>query len=217
MDGSTEVKAHGGGGAAPLLLGAVLAGGAGRRFGGRKAGALVGGRPMVRRAVEALAAVTGDVVVVSPTPVPEGGVPVVADRTPGKGPLGGLEAALHEAAARGRDGVLLLACDLPLMRPWLLEAVARALRGVRAAAPKREGGGIEPLCAAYSLDVLEAVERRLASADLSLHALFRDVGGRAIDPKPPEAGHDELLNVNTPEDRRLADARVRDAGGGASP
>lgn len=196
------------------LLGAVLAGGEGGRFGGPKADALVGGLPMVRRAVEAMAAVTDDVVVVSSAPVPDVGVPVVADRSPGKGPLGGLEAALHEAAARGREGVLLLACDLPLMRPSLLEAVAGALGGSPAAAPRRKGGGIEPLCAAYALEVLDAVVHRLSSSDLSLHALFREVGGRVLGAELPAGGHDALLNVNTPEDRRTAEIRLRDREGG---
>jgi molybdopterin-guanine dinucleotide biosynthesis protein A len=192
------------------LLGAVLAGGEGRRFGGPKAGVLVGGVPMVRRAVEAMAAVTDEVVVVSSVPVPEAGVPRLADRTPGKGPLGGLEAALREASARGREGVLLLACDLPLVRSSLLRAVAGALGGAPAVAPRREGGGVEPLCAAYALEVLGAVARRLSSADLSLHALFREVGGRLVDAELPEGSRDAFLNVNTPDDRRVAEARLRE-------
>jgi molybdopterin-guanine dinucleotide biosynthesis protein A len=165
---------------------------------------------MVRRAVETMGSVTDDVVVVSPDPVPEAGVPVVVDRSPGRGPLGGLEAALHEAAARGREGVLLLACDLPLVRPPLLETVAGALAGAPAVAPRREGGGIEPLCAAYALEVLEAVVRRLSSSDLSLHALFREVGGRIIGAELPAGSYKALLNVNTPEDRRLAEVRLRE-------
>jgi molybdopterin-guanine dinucleotide biosynthesis protein A len=165
---------------------------------------------MVRRAVEAMAAVTDEVVVVSSVPVPEAGVPRLADRTPGKGPLGGLEAALREASARGREGVLLLACDLPLVRSSLLRAVAGALGGAPAVAPRREGGGVEPLCAAYALEVLGAVARRLSSADLSLHALFREVGGRLVDAELPEGSRDAFLNVNTPDDRRVAEARLRE-------
>lgn len=212
--GSTDVSRHAGDDVEPRLLGAVLAGGEGRRFGGRKAGALVAGRAMVRRAVDVVASVTGDVVVVSSTPVPEVACAVVADRTPGKGPLGGLEAALHEATARGRTGVLLLGCDLPLMRPPLLRSVARALPGAPAVAPERTGGGIEPLCAAYSLEVLDVVQRRLSSDDLSLHTLFREVGGRVV---TVEAKHYELLNVNTPEDRRRAEVCLGDEGDVMSP
>lgn len=198
--------------APPRLLGAVLAGGEGRRFGGPKAAAAVGGVPMVRRVVDALAAVTPRVVVVSSNPVPEAGpsaASVIPDVTPGKGPLGGLEAALREASVRGLDGVLLLACDLPAVTAELLTSVVDALEGVPAAAPSREGGGIEPLCAAYRAETLAAVERRLSSEDLSLHTLFKDVGGRAIPADELGARAAQLLNVNTPEDRRRAEALLR--------
>jgi len=187
------------------LLGAVVAGGAGRRFGRPKAGAQVAGAPMVQWVVAALATVTSDVVVVSSAPVPGAGVPVVPDRTPGTGPLGGLESALREADARGLEGVLLLACDMPLVTSDLLDRVATALEGVLAAAPSRGDMGIEPLCAAYRLASLQAVRRRLSSGDLSLHALFRDVGGRVI-PREELGEAGQLLNVNTAEDRSRAEA-----------
>lgn len=169
---------------------------------------------MVRRAVEALAAVTSEVVVVSSVPVPETGTRVIPDRTVGKGPLGGLEAALREARARGHDGVLLLACDLPMVTSEMLAKVAGALSGSPAAAPSRGSGGIEPLCAAYSLETLAAVERRLSSDDLSLHALFRDVGGQVVPAEDLGARGTELVNVNTPEDRRRAEALLRDRSDG---
>lgn len=193
------------------LLGAVLAGGAGRRFGGPKAGVEVGGVPMVRRAIAALVPVCAEVVVVSSRPVPASQVPVVPDATEGAGPLGGLEAALLEAVRRGLDGVLLLACDLPLMLTEVVEQVATAARGRTAVAPGRPGGGVEPLCAAYAVECLDAVRHRLASDDLSLHALFRDVGGAVL---PTASGPGEargpFLNVNTPADRDRAEAGLRE-------
>lgn len=70
----------------PRLLGAVLAGGEGRRFGGPKAEASVGGVPMVERAVSAVKSVVGDVVVVSARTLRTTSAPVVADRIPGAGP-----------------------------------------------------------------------------------------------------------------------------------
>jgi molybdopterin-guanine dinucleotide biosynthesis protein A len=171
---------------------------------------------MVRRAVDALAAETSRVVVVSSKPVPEAGpaaMSVIPDVTPGKGPLGGLEAALREAAARGLDGVLLLACDLPAVTPALLAKVAEGLENASAVAPSREGGGIEPLCAAYRVETLAAVERRLSSEDLSLHALFRDVGGRASPAEELGESAAQLLNVNTPEDLPRAEALLGRGGG----
>lgn len=200
---------------APRLLGAVLAGGEGRRFGGPKAEAPVGGVPMVARAVGALRAVVEDVVVVSARPLAAPPAPVVPDRVAGAGPLGGLDAALRIALERGYEGVLLVACDLPLLGPALLGRVAASLGPHPAVAPARPTGGIEPLCAAYRVGVLEAVERRLGEEDRSLHALFREVGGRVLPPGPP--GGPDLLNVNTPDDRARAEAALAGAGPGLPP
>jgi molybdopterin-guanine dinucleotide biosynthesis protein A len=164
---------------------------------------------MVERAVAALAEVVSEVVVVSSRPVASVEVGIIPDQTPDAGPLGGLEAALLHAAESDHDGVLLLACDLPLIAPELLTVVGAALGEGPAAAPERAGGagGIEPLCAVYRVDVLSMVQEQLKSGDRSLHALFRAVGGRVI--PASELGSsptDALLNVNTSQDLRRAEA-----------
>jgi molybdopterin-guanine dinucleotide biosynthesis protein A len=187
------------------LLGVVLAGGAGRRFGRPKAGATLAGVPLVVRAVDILGAVTADVVVSSSFPVPDVEVPVVADRVAGAGPLAGLESTLLEAVARGLDGVLVLACDLPLVEPAFLRKLVDEAGDAMAAAPARAGGGVEPLCAVYRVEAREAVTRRLGGRDRSLHALFRDVGGRVIPWAQLGADPDILMNVNTPADGRRAE------------
>lgn len=190
----------------PRLLGAVLAGGAGKRFGGPKGPADVGGRSLVSRAVETLSAVVSPVLVVSSRPVGPVDAAVIPDLTPGAGPLAGLEAALVEADARGLDGVFLLACDLPLVEPGVVRAVAGALGTAGAVAPARTGGGVEPLCAAWAVGSLAAVREALASGDRSLHALFRAVGGTALAPTElPGGPGNAFLNVNTQEDRARAE------------
>lgn len=197
----------------PRLLGAVLAGGEGRRFGGDKPDALLAGVSLVRRAVVALAPVTDDVVIVSSRPIADASVPVLPDSTPGTGPLGGLEAALQHAAERGLDGVLVLACDLPLVDTPLLASVAGRLGDAAAVAPARAVGGVEPLCAVYRTSVVERLGARLSSGDRSLHAFFRDVGGVAIPLEALDAGPEDFLNVNTPEDRERAEALLRSRAG----
>lgn len=195
----------------PRLLGAVLAGGEGRRFGGPKADVAVAGVSLVRRAVETLGRVVDTVVIVSSRPVEDAPVEVLADAEPGAGPLAGLASALDAAAERGLDGVLVLACDLPLVEARTLTVVRDALAGTDGAvAPRRPGGGVEPLCAAWSVGVRDAVRRRLASEDRSLHALFRDVAGSPIPTgQLPRNAGSSFLNVNTPDDRERAEAALR--------
>ena len=187
------------------LLGAVLAGGLSRRYGRPKHAEVVGGTPMVQRAVALLAPVTEQVVVVSSRPV-DGldGALVIPDLIEGKGPLGGLHSALHHATNAGLDGVFLLAGDLPLVDAHVVGTLTET-PGHAALAPLRGAEGIEPLCAAYSVDVLAAVERRMESDDLSLHALFREVDGHSL-----EMGARAFLNVNTPADRDRAEAAIRE-------
>lgn len=96
------------------LLGAVLAGGESRRFGSDKALALLHSRPLIEHAIAALVARTEAVIVCGR----EWGDSVPDRPAPGLGPLGGINAALHAAAARGYDAVLTAPCDiagLPLL------------------------------------------------------------------------------------------------------
>ena len=90
------------------ILGAVLAGGRSRRFGSDKAMALLNGRTLLDHAMAALAPHVATVVICGR----DGGL---ADRPLADlGPLGGLNAALHHAAAQGFAGVLTTGCDMPV-------------------------------------------------------------------------------------------------------
>lgn len=196
------------------LLGAVLAGGEGRRFGAPKADVTLGGVSLVRRAVRALQPVVEDVVVVSSRAVVDAPVDVVPDAREGVGPLGGLQAALDLAAERGLDGVLVLACDLPLVEAPLLRRVARSLGDRTAAAPEREGGGVEPLCAVYRVALADVLRARPMSSDRSVHAFFRDVGGEAVPLAELDAVPEDFLNVNTPAHRARAESVLAARAGG---
>lgn len=95
------------------IVGAVLCGGRSERFGTDKALADAGGRPLASRVVAALREAGADpVLAIGGTAGPELGIPTVADRDPGAGPLAGLATALRWA----RTGlVVVVPCDLPLL------------------------------------------------------------------------------------------------------
>jgi molybdopterin-guanine dinucleotide biosynthesis protein A len=183
------------------LLGAVLAGGLSRRFGRDKSMELVAGVPMLHRAVHTVSAVADDVVVISSKAleVPQG-IEVIPDVRPGLGPLGGLHTALLEAEVRQLRGVLLLACDLPLVTERVIAAIVARAGMSLAVAPTRTGG-VEPLCAVYGCGALPLVVERLDGSDLSLHSLFRALNGCAVDLSSLGLETDaSFLNVNTPEE-----------------
>ena len=182
---------------------AILAGGLARRFGGRdKSGLIVDGKTILERQLAVLEGVSDDVMAVvsddrrRPLAVP---VRTVADRVAGKGPLGGLDAAL--AAARHRE-VILLACDMPFLNAKFLEYLVSHAGRADAVVPRTERG-YHPLCAVYTSGMAPLVTRALAAGrlkmtDLLREIVVREVSGEEIDAFGPR---DELLaNVNSPSE-----------------
>src|SRR5947207_3700164 len=97
------------------VVGAILAGGAGRRMGGAKATRLLRGRPLVDYPAQALAAVCDRVVVVCKpgTALPAGGPWELWDDEPAdpRHPAAGIAHAVERAGAP----VLVCAADMPFV------------------------------------------------------------------------------------------------------
>lgn len=203
MTGSPEERA---------LLGAVLAGGASRRYGRPKWRVSVAGVPMARWAVEALEPLVRTVGVVGADPALESvlGVEARPDRMPDTGPLAGLHAALHWAAGEGLEGVLLLGCDLPLVGPEALALLVEAWDGEDAVVPW-SAEGPEPVCALYAGAALPTVERALREGGGALRDMLESLSVRRVPAEElarAQGRRSVLLNVNTPADRMRAEARL---------
>lgn len=192
---------------------AILAGGRGRRLGGRTKPLLeLDGQSILarQRAMFASLGVVPRLVAPDAAPFAGLGLEVLADdgRT---GPLGALCLALERAAT---DVVVVLAGDMPFVTAAFVEALLAALAGHQAAVPYTANDGWHPLAAAYRRSAaarlragLDAGERRVVAAVTALApaALDDDVLA-ALDPDGTL-----LCNVNTPDDyaraRHLATAR----------
>jgi len=161
---------------APPPLGAVLAGGLGRRIGGAKATVELAGRPLIAHPLAALRAVLPEVVVLakreSELPLLPGVAVWIEPDVP-RHPLAGVAHAL--AAAAGRS-VLACAGDMPLITRELVSRLAR-WGGDAPAVVARHPGGIEPLFALYrpgALATLRAAARAGAPARAAVAALGPD-------------------------------------------
>jgi molybdopterin-guanine dinucleotide biosynthesis protein A len=143
-------------------LGAVLAGGRARRLGGLKMTRALAGRPLVLYAVEALAAVVPEVVVVAKrtTELPPLPVAVWIEPDEPQHPLAGVAWALAEAGGRP---VLVLAGDMPRVPPALLATLA-ADAGDAPAVVVRGPDSLEPLAALYRPAALAPLRRAAAAA-----------------------------------------------------
>ena len=203
------------------MRGAVLAGGAARRYGGHPKGlVLLGGRRILDRVVEAVQAVTGEPpLLVANAPDAAGWRPdlrVLADARPGFGSVSGI----HTAVVSGSGPVLCVAWDMPFVTAELLRALAEGANGAGtpydAFLPESGGRrGVEPLCAVYGPACRPAIEQQLARGDLravAFHAAVR-VGTLPLD-RVRAFGDPALLffNVNTPDDLARAEAVWRQRG-----
>jgi len=190
------------------LTGIVLAGGASRRMGRNKALLDLGGRPLIARVVERLAVVCAEVLVVAGDVEPYGelGVPLVEDRFRGVGVLGGLHAGLEAAA---HELALAVGCDMPFLRPDLLQAFARWADGFDVAI-LRQGEQVEPLHGAYRRTCLPAIETAIQAGRRRIISFFQHVQVRYVMPEeviPFDPGLRSFRNVNTPQEWETARAQ----------
>jgi len=162
--------------------GAILAGGASSRLGGRPKGLeVVAGRRIIDRIAEALRAVVSEVLVVSNDPDAEDWLPdarVGRDIKTGRSSLVGIHAAISHAGATAgaRAGagapVIVVAWDMPFVTSDLLGLIRdRAATAAHAVIPVPSTGP-EPCCAWYSPTVLPIISRMIDDGELRLGALF---------------------------------------------
>ena len=134
-------------------LGAILAGGASRRFGGKPKGLeQVGGARIVDRVRAALAPACGETVLLANDPSATAWIPgmrVLGDVHAGTGGLAGVHAAL----LLGGDA-LVVAWDMPFVTTELLQGIAAAASAADAmiCVPESPSHGVEPFCSFYLQD-----------------------------------------------------------------
>jgi molybdopterin-guanine dinucleotide biosynthesis protein A len=186
----------------------VQAGGRSTRMGGEPKALLeLGGKRIVERVVDALAAVLNDLLVVTNTPERYEflGLPMVADRYPEGGALGGIFTGL---ASAGGEAAFTVACDMPFVHPDIVRLVlARA--GEADVVIPRIDGQYETMHALYAKACLGPMEARLRARQLKIVGFFPDV--RVVEiaadavarHRAPEVA---FMNVNTPDE--LAKARA---------
>jgi len=182
----------------------ILAGGESVRFGRPKALVEVGGKPMIRRVVEAVTPVAGEVVVsIAESKMADAirvelpRVRFAVDRRRGVGPIEGIVRGFE--IARGRR-VLVAPCDAPLLRPALYRLLLDDLGDYEAAVPKLEV--VDPIRAVYRrtrvLEVLKTSRGIRSPSALVDRLRCHFIGSDRIRTVDPELS--SFLDVNTPAD-----------------
>ncbi len=143
------------------ITGVILAGGSSSRFGGNKALATLGGRPLIAHVADLLGHLFSSVLVVTNTPAQYAflDLPMTPDLFPGAGPLAGIHAALSVAP---EERVFVVACDMPHINPVLVRYLCSldTDRTVQAVLP-RLARGVEPLFGIYHRTLVPGFYKRL--------------------------------------------------------
>ncbi len=143
-------------------------------------------------------------------------VPVALDHVPGRGPLEGLRAGLEFLVRMSpdTDACFVTSCDVPLLRPALVESLFGRLQSDVDIVIPRDSRYMQPLCAVYRPSTVLPVVRQLLGED-RLRPMFLVQACRSrivpiaelrdVDPQL-----ESFENVNTPE--QLSAARERGKG-----
>jgi molybdopterin-guanine dinucleotide biosynthesis protein A len=195
-------------------LGIVLAGGASTRFGSDKVIEPFDGRPLVHHALERLAEVADEIVLVlapdaAVAPLPpslEGRVVVARDSVAHAGPLAGLAAGLDATTPGGARIAIVVGADMPRLAPAVLQLLFATLEDEPATgAAVLEADPPATLPMAVDTDLARLAGNALLAEDRrSLHALLDALHAttipaatwRSLDPD----GH-TLDDIDEPSDR----------------
>ena len=182
------------------MIGAVLAGGSGRRMGGAKASAPLAGRPLVAYPAAALGELCDRVVVVCKpsTELPElAGVERWDEPEEPRHPVAGIAYALERAG----EAVLVCAADMPFVTTVELWALQESLRDEGLAAVAVTGGRLQPVLGAYSPAALPVL--RAAAPDEPLTRIVE-----RLDPVRVEVSQDAARSIDTRDDLAEAERRL---------
>jgi molybdopterin-guanine dinucleotide biosynthesis protein A len=176
--------------------GYVLVGGRSSRMGRDKALLPFRGGVLVEWVAREVAVAAGSAILVgNPGQYGAFGYPVIPDRYPGEGPLGGILTALYHTTAEWN---LVVACDMPELSAEFLRGILDAAEHCAADAlvPVGPSGIPEPLCSAYHQRSRAAIESVFDKGERKVTAAFASVPVVLW----PMAELAPFQNVNTPED-----------------
>lgn len=180
---------------------AILAGGRSRRMGRNKSLLEIDGVPVIRRIAGVLEGVFPEIFVVATDAgqYERMGFRVAADIRPGNDSLGGLHAAV--SMARGSH-VFVAGCDMPLLRPELISAMASMVDGWDVVVPVRNGRP-EPLCAFYGKKCEAPIRESISGGVLKMIGFHPRVRVKRIEEaawRPWDPDGASFLNANTPDE-----------------
>jgi molybdopterin-guanine dinucleotide biosynthesis protein A len=183
------------------VTGIILAGGVSKRLSYRNKALLkIGGESVIERVIGALSRATESILLItnSPRELEHLGLPMFGDILPGSGSLGGIYTGLKVSKTHHN---LIVACDMPFVRPHLLTFLINQKKNYDVVVPVTPDGH-HPACAIYSKNCIEPIEAQIKAGDLRIADFFPHVKVNRMDIGALYPCHDSnmFFNINTRED-----------------
>lgn len=194
-----------------MLTGIILAGGQNRRMKGKvKALLPFHGEAVIVRQIRHMQKLCDDLIVVARAPrhfhdVIGGGVRIIEDRIPGRGPLSGMHAAF---SALDRCDAWVVACDMPFISPRAAQLMWEHKKetGCCAVVPSIEGR-VHPLHGIYDTGCLNKITELLHTRQYRLKDLLDRLHWKSMQEDvflQHGIDHRFIVNMNTPREYEQA-------------
>ena len=186
---------------------AIIAGGQSRRMGRDKAFVELGGKTLIEHVIKRshdLGQAETILITNKPADYAHLGLPMYADVLPDKGSLGGIYTALM--VAQSRD-VLVLACDMPFIKPAVLRLMIAQMDADTDIIVPRVDGYPQGLHAIYKKSCIEPIREQLAAHRLKIIRFYDRMRVRYLDEDEYRAFDPDgqsFTNLNTPAELELA-------------
>jgi len=195
------------------MTGAILAGGRSTRMGTNKALLEFGGMRIIEGLLSKMRPLFPEILIIANErdAYADLGVPVLPDRIPEKGSLGGIYTAVVQGAF---PQAFCIACDMPLASPAVIAHLRDLAPGYDVVVP-RTAEGYQPLHAVYGKTCLPHMEEMIRADRLKIDRLFPLVRVRTVEEaelRPLDPSLCCFINVNTREELEVA-VRLTQEGG----
>ena len=131
---------------------------------------------------------------------------VVGDEYPGMGPLGGILTGLNQVESGFH---VVVACDLPFLKPEVLRLLSQLAGGYEACVPSI-GGRLEPLCGVYHRGCRPTLRQVISRGkDLSIHMALKLLALQEV--------HEDQLRACDPDLKSFTNLNTLEEYGRANP
>jgi molybdopterin-guanine dinucleotide biosynthesis protein A len=182
-----------------MIAGAIIAGGGARRMGGgRKFLEPVGGQPILEHVIARAAPQCAHLLFNAAALPPGCDLPLVPDRWPGEGPLGGILSCLLYCREQdaGVTHLLTMSADTPFFPPDLADRLAAV--ALDAPVSATSGGRRHGIFTLWPVTVAAELERLFQGGQRSVNRALDGLCGKTA--AFPASPIDPFLNINTPDD-----------------